>query len=123
MPAFRGGASRNRQQQYGSTIQLKLLRVVCFAGKFPDRIFSQVASVIARSRSPRRKLQDFQLDATEAEVQIGQALDVQGNDLPLETAHWVCLSKVVVCSLIAVVVLPRLGVSHSVSQSVSQLVN
>ena len=38
-------------------------------------------------RSPRRKLQDFQLDATEAEVQIGQALDVQGNDLPLETAH------------------------------------
>ena len=42
-----------------------------------------------------------QLDATEAEVQIDQALDVQGNDL------------------IAVVVLPRLGVSHSVSQSVS----
>ena len=55
---------------------------------------SQVVSVIARSRFPRRKPQDFQLDATEAEVQIGQALDVQGNDLPLETAfRWLKITR------------------------------
>ena len=47
---------------------------------------SQVSPDTSRSRSPRREVTNIQLDASEEEVQIGHAIDVQHNEVPLETA-------------------------------------